>query len=174
MWLDYSFSDLHVKCIELVCVCSAKILHSGLYNNPVLQGSLGRKTEVEFIQFTGKQQKKDRLLNVKLRPINSGIMGHGLIGVSLVFPVLVHDRFLCLPVCLTSSYTRVCLTAPAAAPFCSAPPQREETGPQSQEEYLPPAAGRWLPLLQTHGPWTRERHTQLPGLISCPSCIEHI
>lgn len=76
------------------------------------------------------------------------------------------------------SFTSTLIVFPYHLPFflfllplpVSSPPQREEVRSWSQEEHLPLAAGRWLPLLWTHGAWPGERHSKLPGM-SLQRCI---
>lgn len=55
-------------------------------------------------------------------------------------------------------------TSTMHACLLSRPPQRKAASSWSQEEHLSPAAGGGLPLLSTHGPRARERHSQLLGL----------
>lgn len=98
-------------------------------------------------------KKEDVLLNVKMRAINDGILAHG----------LVVKRFLnmaSLSFCDRFPF----FTSTMHASLLSRPPQRKATSSWSQEEHLSAAAGCRLPLLSTHGPRARERHSQLLGL----------
>lgn len=141
--------------VALFCYSSSRFWCMKLWG--LSPGFLSIKFQTELNQFTGKK-KQDKLLNMKLRTINNGILECGLI-------VWLLNVFMYLPLCkLTLNwYIWICISyAPVS---CRVPPQREETGPWFQEKYLSIAACCRLPLLQTHGSWTREHHSQLPGLI---------